>query len=297
MATISQQLTELVNQKNALADNLVTKGVEASQSETFNTLVPKVLDISSGGNNNKMSQLIDGSITELTVEDFGDVTSIRRSAFYYLSNLTKVSISSKITTINASAFANCTKLADINIPNSVTEIGVSAFEHCSALKTIKIPSSITILRSNVLAYSGLESINIPSNITKLENYVFYNCSKLKNIVLPSSIKDVGSATCNICSNLIEATINSAIVGLNMFYSCSKLTTVRIYDSVERIRANAFKNCSQCNVYIYNSTPPTLEASNALENVIAIYIPKGSLTAYEEATNWYNLTEKFIEMEE
>ena len=49
MATISQQLTELVNQKNALAENLVTKGVTASSSETLNTLVPKVLDIQTGG--------------------------------------------------------------------------------------------------------------------------------------------------------------------------------------------------------------------------------------------------------
>ena len=49
MATIAQQLTELVNQKNALATNLTTKGVTASSSETLNTLVPKVLDIQTGG--------------------------------------------------------------------------------------------------------------------------------------------------------------------------------------------------------------------------------------------------------
>ena len=49
MATIAQQLTELVNQKNALAANLSTKGVTASSSETLNTLVPKVLDIQTGG--------------------------------------------------------------------------------------------------------------------------------------------------------------------------------------------------------------------------------------------------------
>ena len=49
MPTIEQQLTELVNQKNALAANLNTKGVTASTSETLNTLVPKVLDIETGG--------------------------------------------------------------------------------------------------------------------------------------------------------------------------------------------------------------------------------------------------------
>ena len=48
MATIAQQLSELVTQKNQLAANLTSKGVDASSSETFNSLVPKVLNISSG---------------------------------------------------------------------------------------------------------------------------------------------------------------------------------------------------------------------------------------------------------
>lgn len=48
MATISQQLNELINQKTQLANNLTTMGVEANSSEKFNTLVPKVLQIESG---------------------------------------------------------------------------------------------------------------------------------------------------------------------------------------------------------------------------------------------------------
>lgn len=48
MATVTQQLSELVNQRNKLAENLTTKGVTASSTEKFNTLVPKVLDIPSG---------------------------------------------------------------------------------------------------------------------------------------------------------------------------------------------------------------------------------------------------------
>ena len=48
MATVTQQLSELVNQRNKLAENLTTKGVTASSTEKLNTLVPKVLDIPSG---------------------------------------------------------------------------------------------------------------------------------------------------------------------------------------------------------------------------------------------------------
>ena len=49
MATTADYLNKLVEQKNTLADNLVTKGVTATHSETLETLVPKVLDILSGG--------------------------------------------------------------------------------------------------------------------------------------------------------------------------------------------------------------------------------------------------------
>ena len=49
MATTADYLNKLVEQKNTLADNLVTKGVTATHDETLETLVPKVLDISSSG--------------------------------------------------------------------------------------------------------------------------------------------------------------------------------------------------------------------------------------------------------
>ena len=49
MATTAEYLNKLVSQKNTLADNLVTKGVTATHDETLETLVPKVLEISSSG--------------------------------------------------------------------------------------------------------------------------------------------------------------------------------------------------------------------------------------------------------
>ena len=49
MPTISDQLTALIVQKNNLVDNLNSKGVTAARSEKLNTLVPKVLQINSGG--------------------------------------------------------------------------------------------------------------------------------------------------------------------------------------------------------------------------------------------------------
>lgn len=49
MATISKLLSQLQSDKNDLALNLSTKGVIASNTETFTSLVPKVLDIEING--------------------------------------------------------------------------------------------------------------------------------------------------------------------------------------------------------------------------------------------------------
>lgn len=46
--SIAKALTALDTQRNNLAANLVTKGVEATNTETLGELVPKVLNISSG---------------------------------------------------------------------------------------------------------------------------------------------------------------------------------------------------------------------------------------------------------
>lgn len=47
--TIANELVKLDTQRKALADNLVIKSVEASQSETLSQLVPKVLQVPQEG--------------------------------------------------------------------------------------------------------------------------------------------------------------------------------------------------------------------------------------------------------
>lgn len=46
MPTVQEYLIELDEQRDQLAKNLATMGIEADTSEKFNTLVPKVLKIS-----------------------------------------------------------------------------------------------------------------------------------------------------------------------------------------------------------------------------------------------------------
>ncbi len=61
------------------------------------------------------------------IPDDGSVETIKRGAFFYCTDLTKVEIPDSVTTIEYFAFAFCTNLTDIIIPKSVTKIDQALF--------------------------------------------------------------------------------------------------------------------------------------------------------------------------
>ena len=109
MATIAQQLSELVTQKNQLAANLTSKGVDASSSETFNSLVPKILDIPSG---------IDTSDATATASDILD----GKTAYVDGAKLT----------------GNIPSLAETEYTPTVMDQTISAEQYLSGVQIIKV---------------------------------------------------------------------------------------------------------------------------------------------------------------
>lgn len=56
--TIADEIIALDEQRKALADNILAKGVSAAQTETLTQLVPKVLQIDGGGGSFNLFGLI-----------------------------------------------------------------------------------------------------------------------------------------------------------------------------------------------------------------------------------------------
>lgn len=118
--------------------------------------------------NNKIGQIVDGSITELTAGDLEGATKLRDSIFSQYSSLTKVAIPSSVISIGNEAFYNCRSLTNITIGNGVTSIGESAFYGCSSLTSVTIPNSVTSISSGAFnSCTSLKSITIPSNVTSM----------------------------------------------------------------------------------------------------------------------------------
>ena len=216
-----------------------------------------------------------GSIPNNTsIEVKGGTKSITGRAFYDCSGLTAINIPEGVTNIGEWAFYGCSSLTTITIPASVTSIGEWAFYDCCNLTSINIPEGVTNIRGRVFSdCSSLTAITIPEGVTSIGNYAFYDCSNLTTINIPEN------------SQLTS-------IGEDAFRYCCSLTAINIPKGVTNIENWAFCGCSSLTAITCGAaTPPTIEF-NTFDNVdksIPIYVPTGSVEAYQVASYWKRFT--------
>ena len=192
MATTAEYLTQLQTDKATLVTNLVAKGVDATNDETFTTLVPKVANIQGGKYAPRYISFYAYTGTELD---------------YEISNL-----DTKNMTSTASMFKNIRNIKSLNLKGFVK-------------------SNIKVL-SNMFYDSNFESIDMSewdtSNVTSVSG-MFYSCKNLKSIDI-SKLKfgKLGKINgmfyyCNsLTGDLIlpEMDISKCTSLREMFYMCS-----------------------------------------------------------------------------
>ena len=88
------------------------------------------------------------------------------------------------------------------------------------------------------------------------------------------------------------------IGECAFDSCTNLTSIIIPSSVIKIDNYAFNQCNNLtSVIILSTTPPTLSSTNAFMGIpsnVVFTVPKGTLSAYQTATNWSDYADKMVE---
>ena len=172
----------------------------------------------------------------------------------------------------------CNMLQDVRIGTNVTSIGYSAFQYCYSLASVTIPDGVTSIEDDAFYYCySLASVTIPYAVTSIGDEAFYYCYSLASVTIPYGVTSIGGYA---------------------FYGCPSLASVTIPDSVTSIGSSAFNNCYGMAEYHFKSTtPPTLSNTNAFQNIpsdCVIYVPAGSLEAYQNATNWATYASKMQE---
>ena len=229
----------------------------------------------------------------ITKIEFGDgVTSIGNRAFQSCHSLISITIPNSVTSIGSSAFSLCYSLTRLTIPNGVTSIGNNAFDSCYSLTSLTIPDSVTSIGG--YAFNGcysLTSLTIPDSVTSIGRYIFNGCYSITSLTMPDSVTTIGNNAFQNCYSLASLTIPNSVtsIGSSAFQNCYSLTSLIIPDSVTSIGDRAFYDCyGLAEYHLKPTTPPTLSSTNAFNGIpddCIIYVPQGSLEAYQTATNW------------
>lgn len=231
-----------------------------------------------------------GSLSSITLPN--NIISIGNFAFNSCVSLLGITIPNGITKISEGSFDSCVRLLNISISKSVVNFEYGALKSCFSLSNIVIPNGVTSIGDNALGWcTALSNIIIPDSVTSIGALSFYFCNSLSNIAIPDSVTSIGEEAFGNCASLSAVVISKSLINLavSLFNSCTCLSSIIIPKSVTSIGEDAFYYCTSMKEYHFKSVvPPQLNNTDAFYDIpqdCIIYVPVGSLNAYQNATNW------------
>ena len=228
------------------------------------------------------------------------VTTIGERAFAGC-HIPSVVISEGVTTIERGAFCSC-PIGALHIPSTLVSIspennayGEGAFHNCTRLQSITVDEANPIYDSRG---------NCNALIETTTNTLLKGC---KNTVIPDDIAIIGLNAFLSINELNTITIPNSVERLetSAFAGCNSLTTITLPSNISYIGIGALNCCGLTSIVSKSSTPPTAYNSHweygydnsfmGVNRDIPIYIPVGTIDAYQNAEGWNYFT-NFIEEE-
>lgn len=253
MATTAEYLTQLQTDKATLVTNLVAKGVDATNDETFTSLVPKVANISTGGST---EPTFTGSYDRQGLKQIGwtdeEIDYYNQNGVQWNASeddyfkLTQTELAGDDSTNTRFIPKNSTKTSFqsyrglLAIPlldtSKVTNMK-NMFSSCYSLTTIPQLDTSEVTNMYNMFYSCYSLTTIPlldtSKVTDMEN-MFRSCYSLTKIPLldTSNVTNMNSMF-NDCHSLktIPQLDTSKVTNMYvMFYGCYSLKTIPLLDT-------------------------------------------------------------------
>lgn len=235
--------------------------------------------------------------------------------------LRKVELGDNIAGLNTYSFQECKLLKTVSLPKTMTSIESSnAFDGCSSLRFIVVPSGTQLVYgfSNANLSEGVSlppgvitigeyafkgctftSTCIPRGVTTISRESFANC-KIHSIDLPDTLTVIGNSAFKTCERLMKINIPNGVSVIDSYAigSCKSLQSLVIPEGVTEILGRAFYLSNRIREYhILPKIPPVLKGTDAFGYMsmdAVMYVPVGSLEAYQTAENWSTYANKMRE---
>lgn len=202
--------------------------------------------------------------------------------------LRKLEVGSMCERIWSGSFASCHNL-EVFAHTGAVSIYSTSFNYTGL--TIYIAERDAVLSSQTIRNVPIKHILFSPITTTIGNY-FHDSSPvpMRRVCIPPSLTNIGNGF-EYSTKVNNVTIPEDITTLNAWFlrNCDALTTIIVPAGVTSIGDYSFYDCeSLCEVRMLPTIPPTLGGTNAFKGGYAdriIYVPVGSLEAYQTATNW------------
>lgn len=142
-----------------------------------------------------------------------------------------------VTAVGTSAFTNCTEIISVTMLNGVKTIGQNAFKNCYALASVTIPDGVESIGAAAFEMcSSLTHIKIPHSLKSIGEGAFYFCANMKGVYITDLAGWCGMNFENMGANPLS-------VAGNLYINGQLTTTLTIPETVTKINAYAFTNCT------------------------------------------------------
>lgn len=200
-----------------------------------------------------------GNKTELTADDFSDVSYIADGAFAFDNDgslsLERIELANNIIGIGDGAFEENTIITDIDLSKTrVSVIRQRTFYDCNNLQNIILPTGLTAIMSEAFSGSGISSLTIGEQVNAIGSDCFADCDNLNEINIlgfypPSLGESVFIGCDHLIINIPKAAISRYSQAINWCDINDKFNSKQFIITLDTAGG---EDCDALNKYYYDS---------------------------------------------
>ena len=288
---------------SSLKDVVIGDQVTKISREAFESC-KSLKKVSLGKNIEEIGESAFNGCDSLVSANLGDkVSSIGSYAFNSCKSLKTVNISDKVKIIQSYTFQGCISLESVTGFAAVDSIRSYAFYECKSLRNITIPATAKEVGIWAFREAGLKKLTVSDSgapLTLRHNSAYSYSSPFYGCPIDSLYigRDINHANRKYDYAPYNSSLKDVVIGDQVtkisreaFENCASLKEVSFGKNIEEIGASAFSGCNALQmIRAYWQIPletPDNTFSNTVYKNATLYIPGGTMPAYQTTSCWKN----------